>query len=337
MERDVFTTEGKRRGGYAFLFLLSSVIPLAAQIQLSRPLAYMGMCDASAAVALNERLFAVANDEDNQVRIYRRDQGGRPVQVIDFTRFFEVTGKRPETDIEGVARSGETIYWITSHGRNKDGKVRPNRHRFLGTRFEIKGDKVKAERVGRPYTELLRDLIADPELRHLKLEAAAKLAPKAPGGLNIEGLGATAGEALLLGFRNPIPNGMALIIPLQNPGEMVRGKRAQFGKALQLDLGGLGIRDLVYWEGKYLIIAGPYNGNTVSKLYEWDGVGTPRALSEFELAGLNPEAAIYYPDKSFREVHLLSDDGTRKIGRGECKSLPEAEQYFRAVWATIQE
>ena len=40
---------------------------------------YVGMCDASAAVALNNELFAVANDEDNSLRIYNAAKGGAPV------------------------------------------------------------------------------------------------------------------------------------------------------------------------------------------------------------------------------------------------------------------
>ncbi|MCE6966894.1 hypothetical protein, partial [Cereibacter sphaeroides] len=40
-------------------------------------------------------------------------------------------GKNPEADLEGLSRIGDTVYAITSHGRNKDGKFRPNRHRLF--------------------------------------------------------------------------------------------------------------------------------------------------------------------------------------------------------------
>jgi hypothetical protein len=46
---------------------------------LSEPTPYLGMCDASAAVSLNAELFVVANDEDNALRVYRRQPGGLPV------------------------------------------------------------------------------------------------------------------------------------------------------------------------------------------------------------------------------------------------------------------
>ena len=42
---------------------------------LSAPTTYRGMCDASAAVSLNADLFAVANDEDNILRVYHRQPG----------------------------------------------------------------------------------------------------------------------------------------------------------------------------------------------------------------------------------------------------------------------
>ena len=41
---------------------------------------YRGLCDASAVEALDANLFAVANDEDNVLRIYDRLKVGLPVQ-----------------------------------------------------------------------------------------------------------------------------------------------------------------------------------------------------------------------------------------------------------------
>src|SRR5436190_1450267 len=82
------------------------------------------------------------------------------------------------------------------------------------------------------------------ELNQFKLGDAAKKAPKEEGGLNIESLCAV-GETLYIGFRNPIPNGKALIVPLVNPSAVVdEGKPAQLGKPILIDLGGLGLRDM---------------------------------------------------------------------------------------------
>src|SRR5438309_1135133 len=92
---------------------------------------YHGMCDASAAVALDDKLFAVANDEDNILRIYHLGRGGAPVQSFDLSPFLKVDPKFPETDLEGAAWLGDQIFLIGSHGRNRDGKYRESRHRFF--------------------------------------------------------------------------------------------------------------------------------------------------------------------------------------------------------------
>jgi hypothetical protein len=55
------------------------------------------------------------------------------------------------------------------------------------------------------------------EPRFALLAQAAGQSPEAACGLNIEGLAATAGAALLIGFRNPLDQGRALLLPLLNP------------------------------------------------------------------------------------------------------------------------
>ena len=106
---------------------LSAAAPVATQA------VYVGMCDASAAVALNNELFAVANDEDNSLRIYNAAKGGLPVASQDLSGLLKVDRKKPETDLEGACWSGDSIYWISSHGRNRYGKFRASRHRFFAT------------------------------------------------------------------------------------------------------------------------------------------------------------------------------------------------------------
>ena len=90
-------------------------------------LVYRGASDASAAVAVSEDMFVVADDENNILRVYRTDVGGMPVETFDLTEFLGTEREHAEADIEGATKTGNRIYWITSHGRNKDGKRRPNR------------------------------------------------------------------------------------------------------------------------------------------------------------------------------------------------------------------
>ncbi|MDQ3959938.1 MAG: DUF3616 domain-containing protein [Pseudomonadota bacterium] len=103
---------------------------------------YSGMCDASAAIAVRPEMFVVANDEDNTLRVYKHDKPSEPVHTVDLTSFLKLDPKHPEADIEGATRIGDRIYWITSHGTNKEGKPRPSRHRLFATEVKVADDKV---------------------------------------------------------------------------------------------------------------------------------------------------------------------------------------------------
>lgn len=291
-----------------------------------------GMCDASAVVALGEQ-FVVADDEDNILRVYSRARGEAPVQSLDLSAFLQVDPRSPESDLEGAAPLGDRVYWISSHARNKNGKERPSRQRFFATTIKTANDTLELKPVGEPYTRLLVDLLQEPRLREFDLSAAARRAPKSRDALNIEGLCATPEGHLLIGFRNPVPRGRALLVPLLNPAELVEGRPARFGEPLMLDLGGLGIRSLARSGGRYFIIAGAFDGEGPSSLYEWDGGNhAPRPLPREELTGLNPEAIEVFTDDGVEQLLVVSDDGTLKIGGKTCKDLTDPKlKYFRAT------
>ncbi|WP_447599734.1 DUF3616 domain-containing protein [Nitrospira sp. Nam80] len=298
---------------------------------------HFGMCDASAAVPVGPAMFVVANDEDNRLRVYRRDDPGAPVSSVDLTSFLNVGPKHPEADIEGATRIRDRIYWITSHGRNKNGKPRPSRHRLFATEVKVSGDQVTIVPVGKPYRDLLKDLTALPWLKEYRLGDAAEKPPEEEGGLNIEGLSATPDGALLIGFRNPVPNGKALLVPLKNPKQVVDGKAATLGRPISLSLGGLGIRSIEYFEvtGKYLIVAGPPGDDGDIHLYQWSGPPSEETepVAGVNFSSLHPEALIVYPEEKSR-VQVLSDDGSEKINGKDCKDedVEPTHKYFRSVW-----
>lgn len=299
---------------------------------------YFGMCDASAAVAIGPKMFVVANDEDNMLRVYRSDQAGQPVFTFDLTSFLKPEPDQAETDIEGATRMGDRVYWITSHGNKKDGKLDPNRRRLFATDVKVTGDQVTFTPVGTPYKGLLTDLAEAPALKDLKLgEAAAP--PKSPeeqGGLNIEGLCVTPKGALLIAIRNPIPGGKALLVPLENPEEVVQGKVARLGAPILLALGGLGIRSMEYSDAMatFLIIAGPYGEEEDFRLYQWSGVLSeePKLAQNINVQDLHPEALIVYPGE--KAVQILSDDGVKTVGEKKCKKATPEKRSFRSVWIT---
>ena len=217
---------------------------LATSPALAQAEHYKGMCEASAAVALDAQHFIAGDDESNVLRIYRL---GQPMPVgppVDLSTFLDTADKA--SDIEGAARIGDTIYWISSHSRTSAGKSRPWRHRLFATRIDSSVSPPTVHPVVRPYVDLIKEMRSARELDGLHIGSAADLAPEAPGGLNIEGLAATPYGRLLVGFRNPLREGRALVVPLDNPAELLAGKSARpvFGRPALLDLGGRGIRSM---------------------------------------------------------------------------------------------
>ena len=95
------------------LFVLTAVTSSFGQNLLSLATTYTDTCDASAAVALDADRFVVASDEDNVLRIYSLSRPGPPVSAISLSAFLQRTKKSPEADLEGAARVGNRVFWIS--------------------------------------------------------------------------------------------------------------------------------------------------------------------------------------------------------------------------------
>ena len=199
--------------------------------------------------------FIVGNDETNALAVYLRGQPA-PAATVQLGKFLGLGGK-DEADIEGAAPLGKRIYWITSHARDSKGRAQPDRQRFFATEV-VAGPTPRVAPVGRPYARLLDDMLAAPALAPYGLAAASRLPAEAEGGFNIEGLAATPDGRLLIGLRNPLPRGRALLIPLENPADVIdHGQRARLGAPIELDLGQRGIRSIERVGDAYVIVAGP--------------------------------------------------------------------------------
>jgi len=303
---------------------------------------YVGACDASAAVAIGQGHFVVGDDENDVLRVYRR-ASAEPVAEVDLTDYLrnrKPGGKPTEADIEGAATIGERIYWISSHARKgKDGEVDRYRQRLFATDI-VRGAGVPTLRpvAAAPHETLLDELVAD--ARFKVLADAARLKPEVEGGLNIEGLAATPEGALLVGLRNPLPQGRALVVPLRNPREVIdAGARPVFGELIWLDLGGRGIRSLERVGNAYLIVAGPYGEASASPvrpsfaLFRWSGSAgqVPVLVPGLDAGSFRPEALFLDPDAG--DLYLLSDDGDEQVGQRACKDkqVKPAKKSFRAM------
>lgn len=303
---------------------------------------YAGFCDVSAAIALGPDHFVAGEDETDVLAIYRR---GTPtpvarVDLVDFLGNRNKKGNAKEADFEGAARVGDVIYWIASHARDSKGNVEETRRRFFATSVTGTGASPTVSASGQPYKLMLNDLLGDPALASLNLAKAAELAPELPNALNIEGLAATPEGQLLIGFRNPLPKDLAIVLPLTNPQQVVAGvESAKFGAPILLDLEGRGIRSMERVGNRYLIVAGPFNSGTGGgrgsdfALFSWNG--KPDAKAErvkADFGKLRPEGMFAIPGST--DLEILSDDGDEPFGANtKCKdpNVPPPNKTFRTI------
>ena len=316
----------------AVLALLTAGLPCRAQLPVADH--YSGMCEASAAVALDAQHFVVADDESNALRIYRRGASapaGPPVELAAFLG----TGDKA-SDLEGAALIGDVVYWISSHSLTSAGNNREWRRRLFATRADLPSSRPTVQPVGAPYVRLLEDLVDADERWSLGLARATQTPPEQAGGLNIEGLAATPDGGLLIGFRNPLKGRKAVVVPIQNPSAMMEGKKATFGVPALLDLGDRGIRSIERIATGYLIVAGPISNNGDFALYAWSGAPA-EAAKPIRVAlppKFTPEALFVLPGT--REALLLSDDGALLVGGKTCEKPDKSQQRFRATNITVQ-
>jgi hypothetical protein len=332
----LFQSAGAREVALAAaIALISAAQPAHAQRQVTE---YYGTCEASAAVAVDRDHFLVADDQDSVIRLYARHHF-KPIREQDFSAELgvppEATGKGRKTDIEAAAAIGRRVYWLTSHGGTF-----PLGRRFFATDMVGQGGQTKLEFAG-VYTHLRDDLSNDSALAAYGFKNDNADNPDAEGGFNMEGLAATPDKKLLIGFRNPIPGGKALIVQLDNPDEVLRKPdaqqepaRARFGKSYLLDLDGLGIRSLERVGNRYLVMAGSYLDCPCLSLRLWSGVvgEKPRVLPLPLLADtridFRPEAMFVIPGTN--RVQMLSDDGDVPRLKQACKHGPVSQRRLRS-------
>lgn len=320
---------------------------------LTATILQLGLMDGSAGVAISPDRFITCSDEVNQLVSFPIAPESRGEVLLDLNTIpawlgdlgKKKKGKFYELDLEGAARIGDTIYWISSHGFDEEEDESFHHRVFFATTLTPDGKLVPT---GRVYRDLLADLVAEKSLEPFQLDAASRITPKrgptetSPGGLNIESLCVAAdGKSLFVGFRNPSPGGKGLLVPLLNPAGMLEGKsRAQFGQPLLLDLGGLGFRDMIRWRGRYLILAGHYDSHLgedgkavesvpASRIFHWTGQpdDKPEPLDGIDLDSYNPESLIHFPDD---RVLILSDDGG--FQKEKVKNSSDYVPFFRSLW-----
>jgi len=300
---------------------------------------HLGASDASAAIAVGQRLMLVGDDEDQVLRLYDRDSDGEPLAEINLNTALGLNDTQ-EIDIEAVASLGDTQYWLGSHESAQSSLL------FATQITGEQADTLSIEVVGQ-FSDLASQLQAwDAGNGHGRGADALSL----NAGLNIEGA-AFAGETLLLGLRTPLNDGMAQVIPVTNAPALVAGEadEAEFGAPLRLDMAGRVVRSIEpTGDDGFLVLAGPEQdgGDADFALFHWDGAHALREVEGVDLnsipntLGAKPEALFdLQATEGGYTVGVLYDSGTvdwLEDGR-ESKDLPAEQQRFIGVDIEIPE
>lgn len=281
---------------------------------------HVGAADLSTAIAVDATYLFAANDEDQALRLYRRDLSAPPMASFDFTAQLGLTdtsgGQPREVDIEASTRVGARLYWMGSQSNSNGAADRPNRDRLFATDLSGSGAGATLAYAGR-YDFLEEDLVAWDQGNGHGLGAdafgfsashAPGVDPKTPDGYNVEGLTMAPGSTTtaFVAFRAPIVPAAArsqgLIVPVTNftslpssPGGGTPGTAA-FGAPIQLALGGRGIRSLECSSDGCLIVAGAPDESSNFRLFTWTGdPGDAPQIWDADLATLNPEGVVQLP------------------------------------------
>ena len=245
---------------------------------------FNGVFEPSAVQQLPDGKLLIAEDEPNHAfSIISIDKTGRFVEdeALD-TRV--ITGfKRRLSDLEALARDDEGfIYALTSHSRTRKGNRSPDREHLM--RFKIQDGNV----LGLTSYDNIEGMAFDPVKKRL-----------------------------VLGFRDPEFNNMALVAFISNPKDVFeRNAKPEFDEVAVIDIDGGGIRSLNYDPVlKTYVIANEVkdeNGQKFSQLWTWSGNPTdePQKISLPNLQHItNVEAVDSITVNGKPQMILMGDEG----------------------------
>ena len=293
--------------------LLTSPASNTAELRALGSNMFNGVYEPSAVQQLPDGKLLIAEDEPNHAfSIISIDKTGRFIEdeALD-TRV--ITGfKRRLSDLEALARDDEGfIYALTSHSRTRKGNRSPDREHLM--RFKIQDGNVLGLT---SYDNLTQVLETDHKLHDLIRERTK--AEVSFEEINIEGMAFDpVKKRLVLGFRDPEFNNMALVAFISNPKDVFeRNAQPEFDEVAVLDIDGGGIRSLNYDPVlKNYVIANEVkdeNGQKFSQLWTWSGNPTdePQKISLPNLQHItNVEAVDSITVNGKPQMILMGDEG----------------------------
>ena len=274
---------------------------------------FEGVYEPSAVQQLPDGRLLIAEDEPSHAfSIVSIDKSGRFVEDEALDTHVITGFKRRLNDLEALARDDEGfIYALTSHSRTRKGNRSPDREHIL--RFKIQGGDVLGLT---SYDNLTQVLETDKKLHDLIRERTK--AEISFDEINIEGMAFDpVKKRLVLGFRDPEFNNMALVAFIGNPKEVFEhNAKPEFDEVAILEIDGGGIRSLNYDPVlKNYVIANEIkdeNGQRFSQLWSWSGKPTdePQKISLPNLQHItNVEAVDSIVVNGKAQMILMGDEG----------------------------
>ena len=225
---------------------------------------FYNIFEPSGATTLPDGKILVAEDESSEtaIKLIEIEDDGGVVEIgnLYLPKKVKKIFKKEIEDIEALTSDGNLIYGITSHSVSRSNKSKESREKMMMFRYE---DGSIADFY--LYGDLKDDL-------YKEFSSFFTDSIFSSHDINIEGLcSENVNNTLIIGFRSPVVNGKAILIPIENPKEIfTSGAKPIFSKPISLNLNGLGLRDIVYDSEKdgYWIIAGSSNSRD-SKFQLW--------------------------------------------------------------------
>jgi len=271
------------------------------------------------AVARVGNYIVVGSDEGHVIQLLKRKNSDtfvleRKYSVPDGEETNRKEKKGPELDIEGIAADRKTVYIVGSHSRKRSKVEVRNSKRRSHDKNRKRLTETEEEKARRVLIKLKLDengeLEGDIELKDLwgvinqfsELEQFTKI-PGKENGIDIEGI-AAKGKELYIGFRGPVLRENWVPVMVTEFDDPTEKAELRF-----VNLGGLGIRDIVSVNEKFLLIAGPVgDGPGGYHLYSWNGLdcvpGKNGAKGKVQYLGQIPTGS----DAKAEGITVLSDN-----------------------------
>lgn len=270
--------------------------------------------DHSSAVDVGDGYAIAVSSEDNKILLYKKGESNRPLKEFDFGANIGTDN----ADLESMARAGDTLYVMGSHGNSSsNGDLKPARDVMFTAAITGSGTGTEltfvAKRVGLRDDIKAWDVSNNNALGFAAGQADGKKAND-PDGFNIEGFELAPGSTTTgyLGFRSPVKDGKAVIVPITGLNPLLTGDPA-FDDPIFLDLGGRTIREIrKNSDDEYLISAQAGSANPEWKLFAWDGNPDHNAVGVKDLP--EPDANRTGGWESIVSVpHPLTDGGSTTL------------------------